>query len=67
MSEAQRKLATPTHTAYVVPKGKDGKKTYWHEVGAVWVHNDGKGFDLVLHEGISVHGKIVCRQRKEQA
>lgn len=52
----------PTHTAYVVT-GK-GKKANWHEVGAVWVHKDGSGFDLVIHAGISVSGRIVCRERK---
>lgn len=36
----------PTHTAYVVT-GK-GDKANWHEVGAVWLHKDGSGFDLTI-------------------
>jgi hypothetical protein len=52
----------PTHSAFVVT-GK-GNKASWHEVGAVWVHKDGSGFDLVVYEGISVSGRIVCRERK---
>jgi hypothetical protein len=52
----------PTHTAYVIT-GK-GDKANWHEVGAVWIHKDGSGFDLTIYEGISVSGRIVCRERK---
>jgi len=52
----------PTHRAYVVPPSKEGKKAFWHEVGSVWPHKNGTGFDVVLHEGISVHGRIVCTE-----
>ena len=57
----------PTHTAYVVIDPKEGsdKKAQWIEVGAVWSHNDGSGFDLVVPAGISLSGRIVCRKRKE--
>lgn len=58
----------PTHKAYVVTKPKEGKdgKAIWHEVGAVWPHKNGKGFDIVITEGISVKGRIVCTERKEK-
>ena len=58
----------PTHTAYVVIDAKEGsdKKAQWIEVGAVWSHSDGSGFDLVVPSGISLSGRIVCRKRKEQ-
>jgi hypothetical protein len=58
----------PTHNAYVVPNPKEGsdKKAVWHQVGAVWPHKNGKGFDVVITEGISVTGRIVCTERKEQ-
>jgi hypothetical protein len=36
------------------------KAHVWHEVGVVWPHKTGKGFDIVIHEGISVNGRIVC-------
>ena len=52
----------PTHTAYVVT-GK-GEAARWHDVGAVWVHKDGSGFDLTIYEGISISGRVVCRERK---
>ena len=58
----------PTHTAYVVIDPKEGsdRKAQWIEVGAVWPHNNGSGFDLVIPPGISLSGRIVCRKRKEQ-
>ena len=57
----------PTHTAYVVIDAKEGsdKKAQWIEVGAVWSHSDGSGFDLVIPQGINLSGRIVCRKRKE--
>ena len=59
----------PTHTAYVVIDPKEGsdRKAQWIEVGAVWPHRNGQGFDLVIPEGISLSGRIVCRERREQS
>jgi hypothetical protein len=57
----------PSHRAYLVstPK-KEGDKGIWREIGAVWPHkNGGKGFDLVIHEGIAVHSRIVCVEPKQ--
>lgn len=58
----------PTHTAYLVIEPKEGsdRKAQWHEVGAIWPHKSGKGFDLVVPTGLSVTGRIVCTERKEQ-
>jgi hypothetical protein len=58
----------PSHRAYVVSQPKEGsdQKGFWHEVGVVWPHNSGKGFDVVIHDGISVSGRIVCREPKEK-
>ena len=57
----------PTHIAYVVTEPKEGsdRKAIWHEVGAVWPHKNGSGFDIVIPAGISVTGRIVCTERKE--
>jgi hypothetical protein len=57
----------PTHTAYVVTEPKEGsdRKPQWHEVGAIWPHKTGAGFDLVIPTGISIAGRIVCMTRKE--
>ena len=58
----------PSHRAYVVsqPKPDTDQKGYWHEVGVVWPHKSGKGFDVVIPEGISVTGRIVCTEPKKQ-
>ncbi len=58
----------PTHTAYVVtePKERSERKPQWHAVGAVWPHRNGLGFDLVIPAGISVSGRIVCVERKDE-
>ena len=59
----------PTHTAYVVTEAKPGSeaKANWQEVGAVWPHKNGTGFDLVIPRGVSVSGRLVCTARKEKA
>jgi len=58
----------PSHRAYVVSKAKEGpdQKSFWHEIGVIWPHSKGKGFDLVIHDGISVSGRIVCTEPKEK-
>ena len=61
-------MSRPTHNAYVVINPKEGseKKAVWREVGAVWPHKTGNGFDLVIPEGISVTGRIVCTVLKQE-
>jgi hypothetical protein len=60
-------MSNPTHRAYVVTKAKDDPdKGFWHEVGSVFPHKAGKGFDLVIPEGISVSGRIVCIEPKDK-
>jgi hypothetical protein len=51
------KMSKPTHTAYVVKDAKEGtdQKAKWREVGAVWPHKSGKGFDVVLFEAHRLH------------
>jgi hypothetical protein len=58
-------MSRPTHTAYVVIRPREGsdRKAAWHEVGAVWPHKSGKGFDLVIPEGISLSGRVVITER----
>jgi hypothetical protein len=59
----------PTHRAHIVVEPKDGsdRKATWVEVGAVWPHKNGNGFDVVIPPGISVSGRIVCTEPKEKA
>lgn len=58
----------PTHTAYIVVEPKEGtdRKAQWIEIGVVWPHRNGQGFDLVIPPGLSISGRIVCRERKEE-
>jgi len=62
-------MSKPTHTAYVVKEPKEGsdKQAQWREVGAVWPHKNGKGFDLVIFDQLAVSGRITCTVRKEKA
>jgi hypothetical protein len=59
-------MSKPTHSAYVVINPREGsdRKATWHEVGAMWPHKSGAGFDLVIPEGISLSGRIVITERK---
>ena len=58
----------PTHIAYVVTDPKEGsdRKAQWYPVGAIWPHQNGKGFDLVIPPGVTLSGRIVCTPRKER-
>lgn len=62
-------MSKPSHIAYVVSEPKEGsdKKPVWREIGAIWPHKNGAGFDLVLIDQISVSGRIVCTERKEKS
>jgi hypothetical protein len=55
-------MSNPTHKAYVVqePKEGSGRKGRWLEIGAVWPHRNGGGFDLLIADGLSVSGRVVC-------
>jgi hypothetical protein len=65
----EKHMSKPTHTAYVVKDPKEGtdQKAQWREVGAVWPHKNGKGFDLVIFDQLAVSGRIVCTERKEKS
>ena len=54
----------PTHRAYAVTK--HGEKSFWREIGAVWQHEDGKGFSLKL-DLLPLNGAdIVIREPKAE-
>ncbi|MBS0448496.1 MAG: hypothetical protein JSR59_21450 [Proteobacteria bacterium] len=60
-------MSKPTHRAYIVESTPEGseRKSRWTEVGAVWPHRSGHGFDLVLPAGLAVSGRIVCVAPKD--
>ncbi len=53
----------PTHRAHIVRKftGKDGmERSQWIDVGSVWTHKDGKGYDVNLI-ALPIDGRLVIR------
>jgi hypothetical protein len=60
---ADRQPNTPTHRAYSVIK-RDGQDDYWLNLGLVFPHKDGSGFNIIL-QALPFDGKIVCREIAE--
>ena len=54
---ADKELRQPTHRAYSVIK-RDGQDDYWLNVGLVFPHKDGCGFNIML-QAFPLDGKIV--------
>jgi hypothetical protein len=52
-----------THYAYSVIK-REGKSDYWMNIGIVFPHKDGKGFNIML-QAIPFDQKIVLREASE--
>lgn len=50
----------PTHRVYAVTKR--GEKSYWADIGAVWAHRDGKGFNVKLNMLPLGDAEIVIRE-----
>jgi hypothetical protein len=55
---------TPTHIAYSV-RDREGAKSVWTRIGAVWKHGDGKGFTLQL-EAVPLDGRVTLRVASEK-
>lgn len=49
----------PTHRAYSVIR-REGQDDFWLNVGLVFPHKDGSGFNIML-QAYPLDGKIVCR------
>ena len=60
---ADRQPAAPTHRAYSVIR-REGQDDYWLNLGLVFPHKDGNGFNLIL-QALPLDGKIVCREIAE--
>jgi hypothetical protein len=56
----------PSHHLYVVQG--EGDSAIWTEIGALWAHNDGQGFNLDLRALPLTGEKVrtVIRARKEK-
>ena len=55
----------PTHSVYMVEG--EGDKATWTELGALWAHEDGKGFNLNLKAVPLGSNRLVVRERQEKA
>ena len=60
---ADRDTKQPTHKAFTVIK-REGKEDYWVDIGVVFPHKDGRGFNIRL-QAFPLDGKIVCREITE--
>lgn len=50
----------PTHRAYSVIR-REGQDDFWLNLGLVFPHKDGGGFNIIL-QALPLDGKIVCRR-----
>jgi hypothetical protein len=60
MAENNRDAKQPTHRAYTVIK-REGQDDYWLNLGLVFPHKDGGGFNIML-QAVPLDGKIVSRE-----
>ncbi len=61
---ARGKSNGPSHHAFSVREGSDGK-SYFNRVGSAFVHKDGKGFNVNL-DSVPVDGRVVLRTPKDR-
>jgi len=60
---AEKETRQPTHRAYSVIR-REGQDDFWLNLGLVFAHKDGKGFNIML-QALPLDGKIVCREVAE--
>jgi hypothetical protein len=59
-TETKPTSKAPTHIAYHVRDGGEGKKGFFTRIGAAWPHKDGKGFNIQL-DVAPLDGRISLR------
>jgi hypothetical protein len=62
--KTDEKKKAPVMRAYHVREGKDDTSYWSRPIGAVWQHEDGKGFNVQL-DMMPLDGRIVLREPKE--
>jgi hypothetical protein len=55
----------PTLYAYAVKDRGRGQKSIWTRIGAVWPHENGKGFTIEL-EAFPINGRLVLTEPKNE-
>lgn len=60
-------MKKPTYNVYVTHEIESNgeKNSYWTKVGAAFSHNEKPGLNIILTPGISVSGKLVLLEPKE--
>ena len=62
--ESGKATRKPSHYAYSI-REREGKDSRWTEIGVVFPHKDGKGFDI-LCDVVPLNGRISCRVPSEK-
>lgn len=59
-------MSKPVYHAFTTREYGEGqdKKTFWRQIGAVFAHKNGKGFDVVL-DALPIDGRIVLLEPKD--
>ena len=60
MAENREQPKVPTHRAFTVIR-REGQDDFWLNVGLVFPHKDGGGFNIML-QAFPLDGKMVCRK-----
>ena len=57
----------PALRLYFVIEGQRGRKSRWVPVGAMFIHEDGEGFNIQLNAiPVGFDGRLVARQPKQE-
>lgn len=59
-----RETKRPSHYAYQVNEGQEGK-SYFNKVGAAFEHKDGQGYNILL-DSVPVDGRVTLRTPQER-
>lgn len=63
MSKTNTEKKLPAYRIFSVTK-EEGKDPVWQEIGAAWMHKDGKGLNLQFNALPLPNGEIVLRVPK---
>ncbi|GJL98745.1 MAG: hypothetical protein DHS20C07_04250 [Methyloligella sp.] len=63
-NERQPKSKGPSHIAFQVQEGEEGK-SYFNRIGSAFPHKDGEGYNVVLNS-TPVDGRVTLRTPKER-
>jgi hypothetical protein len=72
LGPSRRPAKENDHERYANPhrlcrhRSEERQQAKWHPVGAIWPHENDNGFDLIIPAGISIAGRIVCVERKDE-